>query len=113
MSKPKALGRGLDALITIDPYATAHGFRPGMDGDSEITITVSPQVRKAIEEMHGCGLFGITIVDVVEEMVRAGAREGIRKGWARPPRGLVVRDGELMLEDVTTKRRVTARRRRK
>lgn len=66
-------------------------------GYSKLSITVSPQVRAAIEAMLATGMFGLTLAGVVEEIVRAGVRDAIVRGWARPPAGMRVEGGELVL----------------
>lgn len=64
---------------------------------AKLTIELSPEVLRDLEGLLAHGLFGRSLEEVVEEMVRAGVRARILEGWVKPPRGMVVRDGRLML----------------
>lgn len=100
-----------DCPRTIDgkPLELDGGPLRKADGYSEIVIEIAPQLLAAVEDMHGTGLFGLTVRAVLEELVRGAIRVRILEGWARPLAGMVVSEGALQLAEKVLRRRVRKR----
>ncbi len=79
--KRRALGRGLDVLLSAKKTAVLR--LATQDDDLMIVVLLSEQEHAAVNELQRTGLFGPTVEQVVDGLIRKGLREAILEGWAK------------------------------
>jgi hypothetical protein len=50
-----------------------------------VQISTTPQVLRALQQLVRTGLFGKSVAEVAEELMRGRLRELVREGWTRRP----------------------------